>query len=298
MWLQARQDLHLLEPRLHGVRLASHWLDIHTHSCLAAPFTRTWSGSAGPSPTIKARAPSASLTGSSWAARCHSLSIGRSDNVGKSHFVAVQSAPSFSNSFPQIFGESTHIPCLIPCAIDQDPYFRLTRDVAVKLKYPKPALMHCKFLDSLLGPHSKMSASIAESNITLTDTAKQIQSKINKYAFSGGQTSVEEHRRLGGNPDVDVSYSYLRHFMDDDERLAQIAKVRWLLSPQQPLTNAKDYRSGTLLTGELKKICIQELQAYVKEFQVRKAQVTDDLVRQFMDPSRKIDPLPSRRAAA
>jgi tryptophanyl-tRNA synthetase len=38
------------------------------------------------------------------------------------HFAAVQATPSFSNSFPQIFGERTDIPALIPCAIDQDPY--------------------------------------------------------------------------------------------------------------------------------------------------------------------------------
>jgi tryptophanyl-tRNA synthetase len=44
------------------------------------------------------------------------------DNIGKYHFVAVQAAPSFSNSFPQIFGAKHDIPCLIPCAIDQDPY--------------------------------------------------------------------------------------------------------------------------------------------------------------------------------
>ena len=42
-----------------------------------------------------------------------------SDCIGKLHFVAVQAAPSFSNSFPQIFGTKSDIPCLIPCAIDQ-----------------------------------------------------------------------------------------------------------------------------------------------------------------------------------
>lgn len=74
-----------------------------------------------------------------------------SDNVGKLHFVSIQAAPSFSNTFPQIFGPKGDIPCLIPCAIDQDPYFRLTRDVAVKLKYPKPALIHAMFFPGLQG---------------------------------------------------------------------------------------------------------------------------------------------------
>jgi tryptophanyl-tRNA synthetase len=38
---------------------------------------------------------------------------------GKVAYPAVQAAPSFSNSFPHLFGKRTNIPCLIPCAIDQ-----------------------------------------------------------------------------------------------------------------------------------------------------------------------------------
>lgn len=50
------------------------------------------------------------------------LRHGCSDNVGMFHFASIQATPSFSNSFPQIFGTRDDIPCLIPCAIDQDPY--------------------------------------------------------------------------------------------------------------------------------------------------------------------------------
>ncbi|KAF5859120.1 hypothetical protein ETB97_003311, partial [Aspergillus alliaceus] len=45
--------------------------------------------------------------------------------------------------------------------------------------------------------------------------------KINKYAFSGGQVSVVDHRSLGGNPDVDVSYIYLTYFEEDDAKLEE-----------------------------------------------------------------------------
>ena len=38
---------------------------------------------------------------------------------GKISFPAIQAAPSFSNSFPQIFRDRTDVQCLIPCAIDQ-----------------------------------------------------------------------------------------------------------------------------------------------------------------------------------
>jgi hypothetical protein len=36
---------------------------------------------------------------------------------------------------------------------------------------------------------------------------------------------VEEHRAKGGDCEVDVSYQYLRFFMDDDERVEQIRQV-------------------------------------------------------------------------
>jgi len=162
-----------------------------------------------------------------------------SSNIGKIHFGAIQGATAFATTFPHIFGDDearvAKIPCLIPCAIDQDPYFRVTRDCAARLKYAKPSLIHARFLDALQGPGSKMSASKDESAIFMSDTQKKIKDKINKYAFSGGQVSAEEQRAKGGNPDVDVSYQYLTFFMEDDEELAKIGE---------------DYRAGKLLTGE------------------------------------------------
>ncbi|KLO19585.1 tryptophanyl-tRNA synthetase [Schizopora paradoxa] len=197
-----------------------------------------------------------------------------STNIGKVQFASVQAAPSFSTSFPQIFGTDGTIPCLIPCAVDQDPYFRLTRDVAQKLKHPKPALLESTFFPALQGAKTKMSASNSNSSIYMTDTPNQIKNKINRYGFSGGRETEEEHRALGGNPDVDVSYKYLSFFLEDDTELQTIYN---------------DYKAGTLLTGQLKARCIKELQTIMKGFQERRAKITDDEVKAFMDPTRKID---------
>ena len=70
-----------------------------------------------------------------------------------------------------------------------------------------------------------MSASDPNSSIYMTDTQNQIKNKINKHGFSGGQETEEEHRRLGGNPDVDVSYQYLSFFLEDDDELQKIYDV-------------------------------------------------------------------------
>lgn len=46
-------------------------------------------------------------------------------------------------------GGKEDMACLIPCAIDQDAYFRMTRDVAPRLGYKKPSLIHSKFFPGL-----------------------------------------------------------------------------------------------------------------------------------------------------
>lgn len=192
-----------------------------------------------------------------------------SDSIGKISFPAIQAAPSFSCMFPEIFSGRTDIPCLIPCAIDQDPYFRMTRDVAPRMGCLKPALLHSTFFPALQGAQTKMSASDPNSSIFVTDTDTQIKEKINKYAFSGGGATVEEHKAKGGNCEIDVSYQYLTFFMEDDKRLKEIRKT---------------YASGELMTGSLKMELIEILQKLVGEHRKRRAEVTDDMVRQFMKP--------------
>ena len=193
--------------------------------------------------------------------------FGDSDSIGKIAFPAIQAAPSFCSTFPKIFGDRTDIPCLIPCAIDQDPYFRMTRDVAPKLGYKKPALIHSIFSPALQGAQTKMSASDLGSSIFLTDTPNQIKNKINRHAFSGGGATVDDHRRDGGNCDKDISYQYLRFYMADSERLEEIRR---------------SYSSGQMLSGELKKELIGVLQRIVAEHQRRRAELTDELVAEFM----------------
>jgi len=146
--------------------------------------------------------------------------------------------------------------CLIPAAIDQDPYWRVQRDIAESLGYHKAAAIHTKFLPSLQGPAGKMSTSDPHTAIYLTDSPEDVRRKIMKYAFSGGQPTVEEHRKKGGNPDVDTSFQWLYIlFEEDDQRIEDIRN---------------DYISGKLLTGELKENLIEKLTSFLKEHQKRK----------------------------
>ncbi|MEM3089048.1 MAG: tryptophan--tRNA ligase [Candidatus Nitrosotenuis sp.] len=176
-------------------------------------------------------------------------------NIGMIFYTSLQSAPCFI--------EDRQV--LIPLGVDQDPHFRITRDVAPKIGRPKPALIHNIMIPSLTGPGGKMSASEESGTIYTTDAPQVVKKKINKYAFSGGQPTVEEHRRIGGNPDIDVSYQYLRIFFEpDDKKLKSIYD---------------DYKSGKMLTGELKAILIDKVNSFLEEHQQKREKAKDQIER-------------------
>ncbi|GER39631.1 tryptophan--tRNA ligase [Striga asiatica] len=196
------------------------------------------------------------------------------DHIGKVSFPPVQAAPSFPSSFPHLFAGKDKIRCLIPCAIDQDPYFRMTRDVAPRIGYHKPALIESSFFPALQGETGKMSASDPNSAIYVTDSAKDIKNKINRYAFSGGQDSIENHRKYGANLEVDIPIKYLGFFLEDDSELEHIRT---------------EYGAGRMLTGEVKKRLIEVLTELVERHRRARAAVTDEMVDAFM----AVRPLPN-----
>lgn len=179
------------------------------------------------------------------------------DVIGKLSYPSVQSAPALSTSFPLIFGDKK-CPVLIPCAIDQDPYFRMLRDVAPRLGFPKCSLIHSSFFPALQGAKSKMSASDFNSAIFLTDTQEEIAMKINEHTFS-----------VEGDIEVDVPYKLLTFFLDDDEKLEQ-TRIFFI--------------NGELSKTEIRKICIDCLQPIVREHQEKRNLVTDEMIERFMTP--------------
>ncbi|MDH3341403.1 MAG: tryptophan--tRNA ligase [Nitrosopumilus sp.] len=174
-------------------------------------------------------------------------------NIGMIFYTSLQSAPCFIEDKP----------VLIPLGVDQDPHFRLTRDIAPKIGRPKPALIHNIMIPSLEGPGGKMSASADNGTIYTTDTPNVVKKKINKHAFSGGQPDVELHRKIGGNPDIDVSFQYLRIFFEpNDNKLKTIYE---------------DYKSGKLLSGELKVILIEKINDFLSVHQEKREKAKDKI---------------------
>ncbi len=185
-----------------------------------------------------------------------SFGFNNDSNIGQIFYTSMQAVPSF---LPSVIA-GRNIPCLIPHAVDQDPHFRVTRDVVQKLGHYKPASIQCRFLPPLQGVSGKMSSSVAETAIYSTDSQKDVRKKINKYAYSGGRDTLEEHRKLGGRPEVDIPYNWLMFFEEDDRKLAKIYD---------------DYKSGALLSGEIKSILIDKINSILSEHQKRREEARD-----------------------
>ncbi len=171
---------------------------------------------------------------------------------GKMNASLLQSADMFHTQLKEFEGKC---PVVVPVGIDQDPHLRLARDIGSRYKdddFIQLSSTYHLFIPGLKGS-GKMSSSDETSYIALTDSPKEVERKIKKYAFSGGRDTLEEHRKMGGNPDIDVSFQYLRMFFEpDDKKLEKIYN---------------DYKSGKMLTSELKQILIDKINAFLKEHQ-------------------------------
>ena len=127
-----------------------------------------------------------------------------------------------------------------------------------------PSSTYHHFAVGLTG--EKMSSSKPKTTIFLDDDIATVSKKIKK-AYSGGQSTIEEHRRLGGNPDIDVAYQYLMYFFEqDDGYLAELNS---------------DYRSGKILAGEMKQICIDKATDWISNHQELRSQ-TEHMVSDFL----------------
>jgi tryptophanyl-tRNA synthetase len=180
-----------------------------------------------------------------------------STNLGWIFWPAVQAVPCFIHK--KLTGEN--VPALIPAAIDQDPYWRITRDIAPKLGYFKPAQIHSRFLPGL-GVGGKMSASEPETAIFTVDPPDVVKRKV-WNAFTGGKGTLAEQRKTGANPDVCSVYQYfLFLFEEDDKKL---------------LEREQECRTGKMLCGDCKKELTERINKFLSEHQKKREQAKNSL---------------------
>jgi tryptophanyl-tRNA synthetase len=150
---------------------------------------------------------------------------------------------------------------LVPVSVDQTPHIFLSRDIAKKFRdqfgfLPPAALFH-KFIRSLDGS-TKMSKRNPMGMITLNDSPELIRKKILK-ALTGGQKTIEEQRKYGGDPEKSVVFELLNyHFIEDDKEIRKIYE---------------DYKSGRMLDGEMKELAIDVVTKFIQEHQKKKSKM-------------------------
>ena len=184
-----------------------------------------------------------------------------STNIGMTFFPAIQAAPCF---LPSVL-KGKNIPCLIPAAIDQDPYWRgIARDIAPRLGFYKPAQIHSKFLPGL-GKGGKMSASEPETAIFTVDSKNVVHRKIMK-SFTGGKATVQEQKKEGGTPEICPIFQYYTVFLEDDKEIADIHQR---------------CKSGDLLCGEDKLHLSEVIKVFLNKHQ-KKRKEAKKILEKFM----------------
>ncbi|MBA3749897.1 MAG: tryptophan--tRNA ligase [Nitrosopumilus sp.] len=188
-------------------------------------------------------------------------------NIGMIGFPPIQSAPCF---LPSII-EKKLTPVLIPAAIDQDPYWRITRDIAEKIGYYKPAQIHSKFIPGLTSI-GKMSSSKPETALFTIDEPEKIEKKV-KNSFTGGQPTVALQRKLGGNANICPVYWYLKYLFDsEDESIERY-------------TNCTE---GNLLCGECKGDLIKDVKPFIKDIQIKREKAKN-VIQDFMIDGKNVE---------
>jgi tryptophanyl-tRNA synthetase len=179
-----------------------------------------------------------------------------------------QTAAAYYLSYPHIF-KGVPAYCLVPHAIDQDPYFRLARDLSAKMNLPKPSNIMSSFIPSLSGGDGKMSSSTGQdTTIFLNDDVKIMRQKIMKHSFSGGggDGSLSDHKKYGGNPNKDIAFQYLRYFELDDDKLNELQN---------------SFIKGEISCGEIKKLLADKLEPILSQIQEKRSKVDKYTLEEF-----------------
>ena len=128
-----------------------------------------------------------------------------------------------------------------------------------------PSSTYHRFAVGMTG--DKMSSSKPKTTLFLGDDVATAEKKIKK-SFSGGQATLEEHRRLGGDPDKDVAYQYMMYFFEEDDSFLEEIN--------------QGYRAGKILAGEMKQMCIERATEWLANLSEKRDE-TSHLVERFFE---------------
>ena len=123
-----------------------------------------------------------------------------------------------------------------------------------------PSSTYHRFMTGLTG--EKMSSSVPESAIFLSDSPEEAKKKI-RNAKTGGRVTLEEQRRLGGEPLQCMIYElFLYHLIEDDKELEEIYNR---------------CKNGELMCGECKKKATELITETLAELKEKRESAREDV---------------------
>ena len=153
------------------------------------------------------------------------------------------------------------IPTVTPVGADQVPHARLSHDLARKRFFQKnygfflPGFTFHRLIEGLDGS-DKMAKRNPMSILSLLETKADLKKKI-MNAFTGGRVSIEEQKKLGGQPEICRVFDLYRFFFqNDDSEIQKLEKV---------------CREGTLMCGEDKKNLLGIAKDFMEKHQQKRA---------------------------
>jgi tryptophanyl-tRNA synthetase len=178
----------------------------------------------------------------------------RSKNAPRDALVEIQRAFERSKGYEahvDIYGEQ------------MDRVSRMVREVELKyggFGFFTPASTYHTFMPGLQG--GKMSSSIPESLFGFDEAEDSVKKKI-MGALTGGRMTLEEQRRLGGEPDRCAVFQLnLFHMVPGDEEIAEIRRA---------------CLRGESTCGRCKKETYERVRAFLKDFKEKREAVRDQV---------------------
>lgn len=176
-----------------------------------------------------------------------------------------------SLGFADLISNPKHGTLEIPGATNSDKFpirirlLELERELG-GLGLMPPCSTYHRFAPGMTG--GKMSSSKPETTIFMNDTFDSMSKKV-KRAVSGGKSTIEEHRRLGGDCGKDVPFQYLEFFFEQND--SAIIEIK------------REYESGRMLAGDMKQLCIEKAADWLSEIS-EKREIWRDRLDEFLAP--------------
>lgn len=129
--------------------------------------------------------------------------FGEKRNIGEYFYPLIQILPCLSAGRQ----------CIVIAGLDQDPFFRLARDLARRIGFNPPIVLYTKSVPGLDGSEKMSTSFPASIPIFLDDTPETIATKIRQIRKVGAG-SLDELFEKGADLSIDVPYSILSLFAD------------------------------------------------------------------------------------